>query len=176
MSNPTCELVAERIALGELLAELDAHAQSCERCKRVRELPAKLGATGHAADPGIGFSSRVTAGAQHRIVVRRRRRIAAVSALSVAAAAAMALVVTHHSEEPGPAFAMPSLDKYQKPAVAPFKHERDPWKPRQVDTDPDVRALVHLADKGRDLHTTADWGRIEAPLRPYKAVLEGKEP
>ncbi|HEY3803390.1 MAG TPA: hypothetical protein VGL61_12315 [Kofleriaceae bacterium] len=175
MSNPTCELVAERIALGEPLAELDAHARSCERCKRVLELPAKLGATGHAADPGIGFSSRVTAGAQHRIVVRRRRRIATLSALSVAAAAVMTLVVMHKSGTPaGPTAAATDKSEKTKPAVAPREH--DPWQPRQVEVDPDVRALVHLADKGRDFHVSADWGRIEKPLRPYKAVLEGKEP
>jgi len=170
MSEPTCELVAERIALGEPLAELDAHATSCARCMRLASLPAKLGATGHAADPGIGFSSRVTAGAQHRIATRRRTRIAAISAVSVAAAAAMALVITHQPEERGVAFTMPTLDKY-KPAVAPTRH--DPWKPREV--DPDVRALVHLANVDRELHFSANWGRIEKPLRPYKAVLEGKE-
>jgi hypothetical protein len=175
MSNPTCELVAERIALGEPLAELDAHARSCDRCKPVLELPAKLGATGHAADPGIGFSSRVTAGAQHRIVVRRRRRIALTSALSVAAAAVMTLVVMHKSDAPaGPTAAVTGHPGKTKPGVAP--RDRDPWKPRQVEVDPDVRALVHLADKGRDFHVSADWGRIEKPLRPYKVVLEGNEP
>ena len=107
-------------------------------------LSASLAKVAHAADPGIGFSSRVTAGAQHRIAIRRRRRIAAISALSVAAAAAMALVVTHQAERPGVAFAMPALDKYM-PAVAPTRH--DPWKPREV--DPDVRALVHLANVDR---------------------------
>ena len=141
-----------------------------ERCKRVRELPAKLGATGHAADPGIGFSSRVTAGAQHRIAVRHRNRIVLASVMSAAAAAMMVLVATHRSADPGVAFHMPSLDKY-KPAVMP---PRDPWKPREV--DPDVRALVDLADVDSDLHFSANWGRIEKPLRPYKAVLEGKEP
>jgi hypothetical protein len=170
MSQSTCDLVAERIALGEPLAELDAHPASCERCKRLVELPASLAKAAHAADHGIGFSSRVTAGAQHRIATRRRTRIAAISAVSVAAAAAMALVITHQPEERGVAFTMPTLDKY-KPAVAPTRH--DPWKPREV--DPDVRALVHLANVDRELHFSANWGRIEKPLRPYKAVLEGKE-
>jgi hypothetical protein len=170
MSEPTCDLVAERLALGDSLAELDAHAATCERCKRLLALPASLAKTAHAADPGIGFSSRVTAGAQHRITVRRHRRIALASAMSVAAAALMVLVATRHAEEPGVAFAMPSLDKY-KPAVMP---PHDPWRPREV--DPDVRALVDLADVDQDLHFTANWGRIEKPLRPYKAVLEGKAP
>lgn len=170
MSQSTCDIVAERIALGEPLAELGAHPASCERCKRLVELPASLAKAAHAADPGIGFSSRVTAGAQHRIVVRRHRRIAAISAVSVAAAAAMALVVAHQPEDRGVAFTMPKLDT-SNPAVAPTRH--DPWKPREV--DPDVRALVHLANVDRELHFSANWGRIEKPLRPYKAVLEGKE-
>jgi len=44
------------------------------------------------------------------------------------------------------------------------------------EVDPDVRALVHLANVDRELHFSANWGRIEKPLRPYKAVLEGKAP
>jgi len=170
MSEPTCDLVAERLALGEPIAELDAHTATCERCKRLLALPASLAKTGHAADPGIGFSSRVAAGAPHRITVRRRNRVVLASAMSVAAAAMMVLVATHRTSDPGVAFQMPSLNEY-KPAVMP---PHDPWRPREV--DPDVRALVDLADVDHDLHFSANWGRIEKPLRPYKAVLEGKEP
>lgn len=173
MSEPTCDLVAERIALGEPLAELDAHATSCERCKRLAVLPAKLGATGHAADPGIGFSSRVTAGAQHRIGVRRRRRFAAVSALSVAAAAVLAVVALHQPSAPdGVAFQMPDMNRY-KPALAQPHHEQP--SENNHEPDPDVRTLVHLANVEHHMKSSANWGRIEKRLRPYAAVLEGKQ-
>jgi hypothetical protein len=174
MSEPTCELVAERIALGEPLAELDTHATSCARCMRLASLPAKLGATGHAADPGIGFSSRVTAGAQHRIVMRRRRRIAASAALSVAAAALLTVVALHQpSASDGVAFQMPDMDRY-KPALSQ-PHPHDPPSENQHDADPDVRTLVHLANTERHMKSSANWGRIEKRLRPYAAVLEGKQ-
>ncbi len=175
MSEPTCDLVAERIALGEPLAELDAHATSCERCKRLATLPGKLGATGHAADPGIGFSSRVTAGAQHRIVVRRRRRIAASAALSVAAAALLTVVALHQpSASDGVAFQMPNMDRYKPALSQPHPHDQPSENKREA--DPDVRTLVHLAKVEHSPKFSANWGRIEKRLRPYAAVLEGKQP
>jgi hypothetical protein len=173
MSEPTCDLVAERIALGEPLAELDAHATSCERCKRLATLPAKLGATAHAADPGIGFSSRVTAGAQHRIVVRRRRRIAAAGALSVAAAALLTVVALHQPSAPdGVAFQMPDMDRYKPALSQPHPHDQPSEK---HEPDPDVTTLVHLANVEHNPKFSANWGRIEKRLRPYAAVLEGKQ-
>ena len=173
MSEPNCDLVAERLALGELDsgpngAELDAHTASCERCKRLLALPASLAKTGHAADPGIGFSSRITAGAQHRITVRRRNRIVATSVMSMAAAAMLVLVATHHTDESGVAFQMPTLQQPKPAVMQPH--------PNQREVDPDVRALVDIADIDRDLHVHTHWGRIEKPLRAYKAVLEGTQP
>ncbi|HEX4450730.1 MAG TPA: hypothetical protein VH143_07660 [Kofleriaceae bacterium] len=173
MSEPTCDLVAERIALGEPLAELDAHVTSCDRCKQLATLPSKLGGTGHAADPGIGFSSRVTAGAQHRIIVRRRRRVAAAGALSVAAAALLTVVALHQpSASDGVAFQMPNMDRY-KPALSQPHHDQPSENQREA--DPDVRTLVHLANAEHHTKSYANWGRIEKRLRPYAAVLEGKQ-
>src|SRR5690606_16773083 len=85
--SSTCDQVAERVALGEPLGEVGEHAATCERCKRLVALPVELGAVHRDVDPGLGFSARMTAGAQHRILVRRRRRIAAMSAAAVAATA-----------------------------------------------------------------------------------------
>ena len=73
--SSTCDIVAERVALGEPLGDAADHAASCERCKRLVALPVELGAMHREAEPGMGFSARMTAGAQHRIVVRRRRRL-----------------------------------------------------------------------------------------------------
>ena len=176
---PTCELVAERIALGEPLAELDAHVATCARCRRVAALPTSLAATGHAADPGIGFSSRVTAGAQHRLGVRRRRRVLTAALVSAAAAAALAVGVAKQAggDDASLAYTFP-IPELPKPALTPVaKHADHDDNPSQPDVDPDVRALVRLARADRaHHHTSAGWARLEKPLRPYRAVLEGKAP
>jgi hypothetical protein len=171
MSSPTCEQVAERIALGEPLGEAGEHAQTCERCKRLVALPVELGATRREADPGLGFSARMTAGAQHRITVRKRRRIAASLAVAVAATTLGVFVVTREPKTepvatnppPGPQPAMQTDDT------------KDPWDTNQPseDADDDVRALVQLANTDRSSHLSANWGEIEKPLRPYRALLRG---
>ncbi|HEY0255734.1 MAG TPA: hypothetical protein VGC41_29595, partial [Kofleriaceae bacterium] len=95
-----CNLVAERTALGEPLeANLVTHTQTCQRCKLTLALPAKLAATGHAADPGMGFASRVHAGAQHRFVTRRRQRYAAGAASLLAVAAMVTMVFVRQNHE-----------------------------------------------------------------------------
>ncbi|MEO6775830.1 MAG: hypothetical protein ABI467_22915 [Kofleriaceae bacterium] len=168
--------MAERVALGEQLGELAAHAAQCPHCKRLIALPVALGRTAHAADPGMGFAARMTAGAQHRITVRRRRRYAAGGGLAVAAAAAVALLVARAPDEASIAYIPPQY--LQLPAIQPpVAHERDPWKPHEpASVDDDVRALVRLADVDRSRHISAHWGRIEKSLAPYRAVLKGSEP
>jgi hypothetical protein len=162
-----CDLVAERIALGDPLAELAEHAATCARCRRVAALPGALGASRRRADPGLGFSARITAGAQQRLVVRRRRRVAVGLAGVVAAAAAVVVVVTHQPEPQAVAIDIPQLPQ---PAVAPAQDRVH----REI--DPDVKALVHLAHVDRASRVAAHWGRIEKPLAPYKALLEGVKP
>jgi len=175
--NPNCDQVAERVALGEDLGELAAHAASCARCKRIVALPADLASRKRDANPGMGFAARITAGAQHRLVVRRQQRIAIGTAISAAAAAAIAVVVMRPSEEPSFAsvFTMPAP---QHQAVQPPQHhkhdKKDPWKPHDVDDD--VRSLVGLANIERSSHLSANWGRIEKPLKPYRAVIKGTQP
>lgn len=171
----TCDRVAERVALGEPLGEMGEHAATCERCKRLVALPVELGATRRDADPGLGFSARMTAGAQHRIVVRRRRRIAAVAAAAVAATSLGVFVFTRDpSDGPQLAETPPSHDT---PAPATNPHQPDPWDTQNPDepddVDDDVRALVQLANTDRSLHVSADWGRIGKPLAPYRTLLRG---
>lgn len=169
--SSTCDIVAERIALGEPLGDAADHAASCERCKRLVALPVELGATHREAEPGMGFSARMTAGAQHRIVVRRRRRIAAGLAAAVAASAVAFFALTR---EP----AQPPVAQHNTPAQnrpAGENNQRDPWATDSdaASEDDDVRALVQLADTGRSSHLTADWKSIEKPLAPYRALLRG---
>ncbi|HLL23645.1 MAG TPA: hypothetical protein VK427_16015, partial [Kofleriaceae bacterium] len=133
----TCDAVAERIALDEPLAELDAHVATCERCQRMVAMPGVLGATRHAVDPGLGFSARMTVGAQHRIVARRRHRLAAGLAATVAAGMFGVFVLTRE----------PAREQVpQQPAAA----LEEPTREETVTLDDDeARALVEMADTPR---------------------------
>ena len=156
----TCDTVAERIALGEPLAELDEHVSSCARCQRIVAMPGQLGATRHSVDPGLGFSARMTVGAQHRLVVRRRRRIAAGLAATVAAGMFGVFAITRQPEVEQVA---------QQPAVA----ENLPVVETTTLDDGEVAFLVNVADTKRSSRHSAHWARIQRPLAPYKQLIEG---
>ena len=159
MSSP-CEIVAERVALGEALGEHVEHARSCERCNELVAVADKLAATHHAIDPGLGFSARMTVGAQHRIATRRRRRIATTVGVSAAAAAAMVFVVTRPTDRTSdPVVAMSPIPDRGSDVEAPLVDEAD------------IRFLV--SDPEAVARTTADWKHITKPLRPYKKLLQG---
>lgn len=154
----TCDIVAERVALGESLGEHADHAASCARCRELVATAGKLGATHHAIDPGLGFSARMTVGAQQRIATRRRRRIATTAGISAAAAAAFVFVVTR-----------PTDPKPQSPvAMRPMKPDVEP--PVAVD-DADLQFLA--SDPQVAANASADWKHITKPLRPYKKLLQG---
>ena len=176
----TCDLVAERVALGEPLGDLDAHAETCDRCQVLRALPTQLGGTHAAVDPGLGFAARMTAGAQHRIVVRKRRRLAGGAAAAVAASV-LGVVAFARITSPAEVAVAPDVTAPTDPAATKAGMSTDPWRPtpdepRPAAVDPDVRALVHLADIDRDLRGTAHWSRIETPLRPYRLLVQGVKP
>ncbi len=160
MSNP-CEVVAERVALGEPLGDVADHAASCASCRRIAALPAELGAMKQEADPGLGFSARMTAGAQQRIIVRRRRRVATAA---IAAAAAASLLTFALTREP------PASSPRQQPAL------KQPGPEDVVDETDDLRALVKLADTDRAGRISADWDEIEKPLKPYRSLVQGVTP
>lgn len=168
MSTETCDVVAERVALGQELAELGEHAASCERCRALVALPAELGVVHDAQDPGVGFTARMTLGAQRVLVARRRRRIAIGVASATAAAAAAVLVVTHVPETASP------------PATAPATANKDHNPPVPDDPGPlandDLKALVKLARTDHASHVSARWSRITKPLAPYRALVKGVEP
>jgi hypothetical protein len=157
--HPTCDLVAERIALGEPLGEHEQHAATCERCSAIADMPGKLGATHHEIDPGLGFTARMTIGAQHRIAQRRRRRVAAALGTSVAAGLVAVFFLTRPAVEqstPQPSTELPVADQKLEPA-----------------TDAELEALVDLADVKRSAHLSANWRRIKKPLSPYRKLLQG---
>lgn len=175
--SSTCDRVAERVALGEPLGDVGEHAATCERCKRLVALPVELGAVHREVDPGMGFTARMTAGAQHRIVVRRRRRIAAVSATSVAAAALGVFVLTREPAQEPVASNPPASHEAPQPAVEMPGPSEDPWDTNDrddvADIDDDVRMLVQLADTDRSARLSANWARIGKPLAPYRSLLRG---
>ncbi len=156
----TCDRVAERIALGEPLDEHTDHVASCASCQRLVALPAQLGATKHAIDPGLGFSSRMTVGAQQRIVSRRRRQVAAGAFTALAACGVFAFLAMR-----GP----------DRPDVALQGVQPNPNPQSRPEIDPDVASLVHIA-RAEHAHVSARWGAIEKPLKPYRKLLKGITP
>ena len=172
--SSTCDQVAERIALGEPLGDIGEHAATCERCKRLVALPVELGVTHREIDPGLGFTARMTAGAQQRIVVRRRRRVAGMAAAAVAVAALGVFAFTREPEIEKLVEA-PAQPDPQLPATQPSQD--DPWDPDHqpdvADDDEDLRALVQLANTDRSSKLSANWRRINEPLAPYRSLLRG---
>jgi hypothetical protein len=161
----TCDTVVERVALGEALGELAEHAASCERCRRLVALPVELGAVHRELDPGLGFTARMTAGAQHRIAVRRRRRITGALAVAVAASVVGVLVMTREQ---------PAAEVSTRPTPAAERPKPAQDAPASEASDDEMQELVKFANVDRALHQRADWKSIEEPLAPYRELLEGK--
>lgn len=164
-----CDQVAERLALGEPLGELSAHAETCANCRGLVAMSSKLGAAHHAVDPGLGFSARMTVGAQHRLVVRRRRRLVAGLAATVATGA-LGVMLFAHAPEPVPTTAV-ELPKPKEPTQPSMQN---PETPDALDApgDDELAALVELADTERSARYSANWRRIKKPLAPYKKLLK----
>lgn len=167
MTESLCDRVAEQVALGEPLAELSEHVSSCASCQGLVAVSDKLGATHHAVDPGLGFSARMTVGAQQLLGVRRRRRFAAGLAATVATGMFGVFVVARSPDAPS------SVDnKLIAPPTTPTP-EKD--APPELGDD-DLAALLDLADTERSSHLSAHWGHIKKPLAPYKKLLKGVVP
>jgi hypothetical protein len=161
--KPPCDVVAERIALAEPLGDLAEHAASCERCRGLAALPAELSAVPRGVDPGIGFTARMTVGAQHVLAARRRQRAVAGIAVATAVAAGAVFFITRPSPDEPLATAPAAQDTEQKPPVEPA-------------TNDELQALVKLARVERSSHLSARWGHITRPLAPYHALVKGTKP
>jgi hypothetical protein len=127
-------------------------------------LPAELGAMTSEVDPGLGFAARMTAGAQHRIVVRHRRRVAVAV---VSAAAAASLLTFALMREPA------NSDQVAQPA-ADLGSQQDPEE--IADESDDLKALVRIADTDRSRRFSANWRDIQKPLKPYRTLVQGVQP
>lgn len=170
MTESMCDRVAERLALGEPLGDLSEHVPGCASCQGLVTVSGQLAATHHAVDPGLGFSARMTVGAQHRIGVRRRRRLAAGLAVSVATGMFGVFLVAHHPtapDGPQPTVQNPPPEPERRPEPAPSLTPA---------SDEDLAALAQLADVDHASRLSADWDFIEKPLAPYKKLVKGDVP
>ncbi len=170
MTLSLCDQVTERVALGEPLGELAEHAAACPSCQRLAQVSSQLSQLGtmhHEVDPGLGFSARMTIGAQHRIAVRRRRKLAAGLAATVTTGAFGVFLVTR---DPG---VSPATTREPTPSMLSKPPEPDP---APAASDADLATLVQLADVDRSSRISAKWARIKKPLAPYKKLLKGVTP
>jgi hypothetical protein len=167
MTEAMCDQVAERLALGEPLGDLSEHVSGCTSCQGLVTVSGRLASTHHAVDPGLGFSARMTVGAQHRLGVRRRRRLAAGLAVSVATGMFGVFIVTHHPATP---------NEMTQPTVKPPRPAPPEPGPAEPATDEDLAALASLGDVDHASRLSADWRFIEKPLAPYKKLVKGVEP
>lgn len=158
-----CDSVAELVATGEPLGDLEEHVATCARCQRVVAMPAQLATARREVDPGLGFSARMIVGAQHRITARKRRRLAATLTAATCASALGVFVVTRAPHEPL------SL-AISTPTGTPQRSTSE--EPVPLD-DRDLATLVELADTPRAMHVGTQWHQIEAPLLPYKKLVKG---
>lgn len=151
-----CNLVAGAVATGAPLTDAErAHLDGCPDCAALVALPRVVARTSRAADPGAGFSARVTAGAHRRLAIRRRRRVVGTSL--AAAAAALVVFVGAREVQRAPA------DRPLSPALAmPSNPSEQPASPRE---------LIELARFERAMAPAAPWREIEAPLRSHRALL-----
>jgi hypothetical protein len=167
MTLRVCDQVAERVALGEPIGELSEHVEGCTGCENLIATSSKLGATRHAVDPGLGFTARMTVGAQHRIAARRRQRLAVGLAATVVSGAFGVFLVTRPPEPPKPAVIDPKLT-----ATLPEDPAREP---SEATDDEDLALLVQLADVERNSQLSAKWLDITRPLAPYKRLVKEAE-
>lgn len=172
MTHSVCDQVTERVALGDALGELTEHAATCPRCQRLARVSEALGAMHREADPGLGFSARMTVGAQHRIAVRRRRRLAVGLATTVATGALGVFLVARSPTLEHPVAIERPKDPDPALRTAPTENDHPPTTAE----DADLAALVQLADVERSSRLSAKWTQIKKPLAPYKKLIKGVTP
>ena len=171
-----CDLVAERLAVGEPLGDDgEAHVAACPACARLVRLPAMVAATASEPEPGPGFSSRMQLGARAELTARRRARVASLTLATAAAVLVGGVFMTrrHHDDQAS------TIAPYSapRPISLPGEHRAEPSHhdnrtPHAEVSDHDLAAqLVRVADVDGALAPHRAWRRIEAPLAPYQTLL-----
>jgi hypothetical protein len=172
MTHSVCDQVAERVALGEPFGELAEHVEGCASCKDLIAMSSKLGAARHAVDPGLGFTARMTVGAQHRIAARRRQRLAVGLAATVVSGAFGVFIVTHTPSAPPVVAPAPQIKL--PPTNDPWDSEKE-TPPAEADEDSDLAMLVDYSDVERSARVSANWKHITRPLAAYKRLVKEAE-
>lgn len=192
---PPCDVVAERLALGEPMAELTQHADDCPRCQGLLSVQRALTTSSRGdATPAHGFASRMTVAANQRLVVRHRRRVAGYAMLSAAVAAMVTFVIVREPDKATPStIAATDLERPDPANPEDRADVPDPWRePNPAETpdempspDEPVEELLEHDDDAYALHIlsetagarlSADWERIEEkPMRAYERLLEQVE-
>jgi hypothetical protein len=173
-----CDLVAERLAVGEPLgADGDAHVAACPACARLVRLPGMVAATAREPEPGPGFAARMQVGARAELAARHRTRVAALTLATAAAVLLVGVFVTrrHHDDaQPG------TMARYStpQPISTSSEHHTQPVHDRAtaataaVPDDRFAARLVRISDIDDALAPSPAWHRIEAPLAPYRELLD----
>lgn len=178
MKSP-CYGVAERLACGEPLAELAVHADECPRCQSLFAAQRLLTQRpGSASEPARGFTARMTAVANQRLVARHRRRVVGYAALSAAAAAMLTFALVREPTKAAPTTAARQPYEAQPVAEQPAggSDEPSPWDSpnAEAEADEEARALLVLARTHAE-PVSADWRAIERPLSAYRQLLRRVE-
>jgi hypothetical protein len=166
-----CEVVTERLALGEPLGDAEDHVATCPACSRLIALPRLVAASAHAAEPNAGFVIRSTTGARTMLARRRRNRILG---NGLAAAAAVVLAVWAFQspvavdKQPHNAQGVNALPSNPQPVASD-----DPTLETPVTDELIGSELVHISDVDRVLAPSRQWRKAEAPLSGYRFVVQG---
>lgn len=172
--STVCEQFAEAVVTGDAVESFGSHVAECERCQQTKRAALALQQTAAAAhDPGLGFTARITVGAQQRVVQRRRNRYIMTGAGGLAAAAALtALVISQRAPAPPvaqPATTAPTPTQPEPPAPAP----KDALA---IEDRDNLRALVRwqaTADAWQQdrLPTAARWRHTIKPVAAYQTIV-----
>jgi hypothetical protein len=179
MTSP-CDLVAEHLALGEPLgADGDAHVAACPACARLVRVPGLVAATARPLALPAGFAARMQVGARATLAVRRRTRFATMTVAAASVAAVATFAITRRDAAPAPGAMDPWAARQPISSHDPGRDHEQPSAPRPEprldhvpDRDPLTLRLVRLADVDAALAPSAPWHRIEAPLAPYRHLLD----
>ncbi len=173
-----CDLVAERLAIGEPLGDDgEAHVAACPACARHVRLPAMVAASAREPEPGPGFSSRMQLGARAQLTSRRRARVASLTLATAAAVLVGGVYMTRHHGDDQPS----TMATYSPPMpislpgehrAEPVRHDPDHRPPHADLSDRELAAgLVRISDIDDALIPHRAWRRAEAPLAPYQQLL-----
>ncbi|MCE9578010.1 MAG: hypothetical protein K8W52_33065 [Deltaproteobacteria bacterium] len=175
MTSP-CDLVAEHLALGEPLgADGDAHVAACLACARLVRMPGLVAAAARPAVVPPGFAARIQVGARAELAARRRNRVATMALAAASVAAVATFAITRQSDAPHAGAMDPWAARQPVASHDPGRELPAAPKPEpRLDHTPDplTARLVHVADIDDALAPSASWTRIEAPLAPYRHLLD----